>query len=45
MELAERNAALVLSQDKEKIKREELRTVGAMNEVGSPAGSYWCKTD
>ena len=35
VELAERNAALVLSQDKEKIKREELRTVGAMNEVGS----------
>lgn len=33
VELAERNAALVLSQDKEKIKREELRTVGAMNEV------------
>jgi excinuclease ABC subunit C len=34
MELAEKNAALVLSQDKEKIKREELRTIGAMNEVG-----------
>ncbi len=33
VELAERNAALVLSQDKEKIKREELRTIGAMNEV------------
>lgn len=38
MELAEKNAALVLSQDKEKIKREELRTVGAMNEVGSLLG-------
>lgn len=38
VELAERNAALVLSQDKEKIKREELRTVGAMNEVGSLLG-------
>ena len=33
VELAEKNAALVLSQDKEKIKREELRTVGAMNQV------------
>jgi excinuclease ABC subunit C len=38
VELAEKNAALVLSQDKEKIKREELRTVGAMNEVGSLLG-------
>ena len=38
IELAERNAALVLSQDKEKIKREELRTVGAMNEVGGWLG-------
>lgn len=35
VELAERNAALVLSQDKEKIKREELRTIGAMNEVAA----------
>ena len=34
VELAEKNAALVLSQDKEKIKREELRTIGAMNQVG-----------
>lgn len=33
VELAEKNAALVLSQDKEKIKREELRTIGAMNQV------------
>lgn len=38
VELAEKNAALVLSQDKEKIKREELRTVGAMNQVGSLIG-------
>lgn len=38
VELAEKNAALVLSQDKEKIKREELRTVGAVNEVGSWIG-------
>ena len=38
VELAERNASLVLSQDKEKIKREELRTIGAMNEVSSLMG-------
>lgn len=38
VELAEKNAALVLSQDKEKIKREELRTIGAMNEIGSLIG-------
>lgn len=38
VELAERNAALVLSQDKEKIKREELRTIGAMNQIGSWIG-------
>ena len=31
VELAEKNAKMVLSQDKEKIKREELRTIGAMN--------------
>ena len=38
VELAEKNAALVLSQDKEKIKREELRTIGAMNQVGGWLG-------
>ncbi|NBH73627.1 excinuclease ABC subunit UvrC [Clostridiaceae bacterium] len=38
VELAQKNAALVLSQDKEKIKREELRTVGAMNQIGSWLG-------
>lgn len=38
VELAEKNAALVLSQDKEKIKREELRTIGAMNEIGDWLG-------
>ncbi len=38
VELAKKNAALVLSQDKEKIKREELRTVGAMNQIGSLLG-------
>lgn len=29
---------MVLSQDKEKIKREELRTIGAMNQIGSWIG-------
>lgn len=38
VELAQRNAALVLSQDKEKIKREELRTIGAMNQIGEMIG-------
>lgn len=38
VELAEKNAAMVLSQDKEKIKREELRTIGAMNQVGEWLG-------
>ncbi len=38
MELAKKNAALVLSQDKEKIKREELRTIGAMNQVAGWLG-------
>ncbi len=34
VELAEKNAHLVLSQDKEKIKREEGRTIGALKEIG-----------
>ncbi len=38
VELAARNAALVLSQDKERIKREELRTIGAMNQIGELLG-------
>ncbi|RKJ05243.1 excinuclease ABC subunit UvrC [bacterium D16-54] len=38
VELAEKNAALVLSQDKEKIKREEVRTIGAMNQVAQWLG-------
>lgn len=33
VELAKKNAELVLSQDKEKIKREEGRTIGAMKEI------------
>lgn len=38
IELAAKNAQLVLSQDKEKIKREELRTIGAMNQIGEWLG-------
>ena len=38
VELAEKNAKMVLSQDKEKIKREELRTIWAMNQIGSWIG-------
>ena len=38
VELAARNAALGLSQDKERIKREELRTIGAMNQIGELLG-------
>ncbi len=38
VELAEKNAKMVLSQDKEKIKREELRAIGAMNQIGSWIG-------
>lgn len=38
VELAKKNAALVLSQDKEKIKWEEGRTIGAMKEIASLLG-------
>ena len=38
VELAEKNAALVLSQDKEKIKREDQRTIGAMKQVADWLG-------
>lgn len=38
VELAEKNAKMVLLQDTENIKREELRTVGAMNQVGGWLG-------
>ncbi len=34
MELAKKNAQLVLSQDREKIRREEGRTIGALKEIG-----------
>jgi len=33
VELAAKNAELILSQDKEKIKREELKTIGAMKQI------------
>lgn len=35
VELAAQNAALILSKDKEKIKREEGRTIGAVKEIAS----------
>lgn len=35
VELAQQNAALVLSQDKERLKREEGRTIGAAKEIAS----------
>lgn len=38
MELAAKNAQLVLSQDKEKIKREEGRTIGAVKEIAGLLG-------
>ncbi len=38
VELAIKNARLVLSQDKEKIKREEGRTIGAMKEISGLLG-------
>lgn len=38
VELAYKNALLVLSQDKEKLKREEGRTIGAMKEISELMG-------
>ena len=38
VELARQNAAMVLSQDKEKIKREEGRTIGALKEISKLLG-------
>ena len=38
MELAAENAALILSKDKERLKREEGRTIGAVKEIGSLLG-------
>ena len=39
VELAHKNAALVLTQDMERIKREEQRTIGAMGEICSWLGT------
>ena len=38
VELAKKNAALVLGQDRERIKREEGRTIGAMKEIAELLG-------
>lgn len=38
MKLAEENASIVLSKDKERLKREEGRTIGAVKEIGSLLG-------
>lgn len=38
VELAKKNAELVLSQDKERMKREEGRTIGAMKEIAALLG-------
>ncbi|MDD6038504.1 MAG: excinuclease ABC subunit UvrC [bacterium] len=38
VELAEKNAAIVLSQDREKIKREDGRTIGAVKEIAELIG-------
>ena len=46
VELAQKNAELVLSQDREKIKREEGRTIGAMKEIEHLLGdgrSFACR--
>ena len=40
VELAVKNAETVLKQDKEKLRREELRTIGAMNEIKEALGLY-----
>ena len=38
VELAEKNARMILIQDSEKIKREESRTIGALKEIGNWLG-------
>ncbi|MBM6707136.1 excinuclease ABC subunit C, partial [Bifidobacterium pullorum subsp. saeculare] len=38
VELAEKNAALVLSKDRERLKREEGRTIGAVKEIARLLG-------
>ncbi len=43
VELAEKNAKLVLEQDKEKVKREEMRTKGAVTEISKMLGINYAK--
>ena len=43
VELAEKNAALILEQDKEKVKREEMRTKGAVTEISKMLGINYAK--
>ena len=43
VELAEKNAALVLAQDREKVKREEMRTKGAVTEISKMLGINYAK--
>ncbi len=38
VELAQKNAKMVLDQDKDKIKREEIRTIGAVNQIAEMIG-------
>jgi len=43
VELAEKNAELVLEQDREKVKREEMRTKGAVTEISKMLGINYAK--
>ncbi|MBR2696299.1 MAG: excinuclease ABC subunit UvrC [Parasporobacterium sp.] len=43
VELAEKNAKLVLEQDREKVKREEMRTKGAVTEISKMLGINYAK--
>lgn len=43
VEMAEKNAKLVLDQDREKVKREEMRTKGAVTEISKMLGINYAK--
>ncbi|MFW5669352.1 MAG: excinuclease ABC subunit UvrC [Acetivibrio ethanolgignens] len=46
VELAEKNASLVLQKDSEKIKREEAKTLGAVKEIGALLGMpFLCRIE
>ena len=45
VELAEQNAVMVLTQDKEKIRREEGRTIGAVKEIADLLEIGYVKRD